>query len=181
MKVILIATIAVVIVYYVNKSFFSIKFDKNGNRMVNENDIKSALKKVSNKYGADFAKQVERLFRKETYHFKSGQFLKTLSPGMEISGSAASKVFPFGWSLNEFLQGYNPMLKSKFYTHTMNENGTGKSKTFVGFPDLETSMMFVAWMIKNKRGGRFGYWYSKNESSAIAYESALTQIIARYI
>ncbi len=181
MKLIAIAVIAVAVVYYGNKFFTSVKFDKKGNRMVTENDIKSALKKVSSKYGTAFAKNVERLFRKETAHFKSGQFLKTLSPGMEISGSAASRVFPFGWSLNEFLQGYNPMLKTKFYTHTMNENGTGKSKTFIGFPDIESSMMFVAWMIHNKRGGRFGKWYSMNESSALAYESQMTQITARYI
>lgn len=180
-KLIAIAIVAVAIVYFVNKQFSKVKFDKNGNRMVTEQDIKNGLKKVSSKYGVDYARQVERLFRVETSHFKSGQFLKTLSPGMEISGSSKSLVFPFGWSLSEFVQSYDPMIKSKFYTHTMNENGTGLKKTFVGFPDINSSMMFVAWMIKNKRGGRFGNWKSLTESSALAYEKTMATVVARYI
>jgi hypothetical protein len=40
--------------------------------------------------------------------------------------------------------------------------------------------MFVAWFIKNIRGGRFGYWKSLNESSALSYENALTKIKTQY-
>ena len=159
------------------------KFDNMGNRIFTEQELRSAFKKVADNYGPDFAKKTEQLFRKETAHFTSGQFKKTLSPGMEIAGGTNSTqtVFPYGWSsLRNFIQ-QNPQYNGNFYVHRMNENQTGFSKTFIGWPTLEGSVMFVAWFIKNVRNGRFGYWYSLNESLASSYENNMSKITARYV
>lgn len=159
------------------------KTDEMGNRIFTENDLKNAFQKVKQKYGADFAKKTEQLFRKETAHFTSGQFRKTLSPGMEIAGGTNSTqtTFPYGWpSLQNFVNA-NPQYKGNFYVHRMNENQTGYSKTFIGWPTLEGSVMFVAWFIKNVRNGRFGYWYSLNEAKAQSYENNMALINAKYV
>lgn len=181
----IIATVIIVLLLRkVSKILDPVKFDKMGNRIISESEIKSAFQKCSAVYGAEYARNVERLFRKETAHFTSGQFKKTLSPGMEISGGTNSTktTFPFGWSSLEKFVNANPLiLKSTFYVSRMNENGTGLGKTFVGFPTIDSSVMFVAWFIKNVRGGRFGKWYSTNESSALAYETGLSLIKARYV
>ena len=182
--VIIVILLVILVLRRLSKTFFPVKFDNMGNRIITESEIKSAFQKCAALYGTEYARSVERLFRKETAHFKSGQFLKTLSPGMEISGGTNSTktTFPYGWSSLSSFQSANPLyLKSTFYVHRMNENGTGLGKTFIGFPTIESSVMFVAWFIKNTRGGRFGKWYSMNESSALSYENSLKQITAKYV
>ncbi len=182
-KLLLIGLVAIALIYIVNKRLLKVKFDSMGNRIINESEIKTAFQKVSLQYGAEYARKVEQLFRKETAHFKSGQFLKTLSPGMEIAGGTNSTktVFPFGWSSLQRFVSSNPKYAGNYYVSKMNENGTGFAKTFIGFPSMEASAMFVAWFIKNVRNNRFGYWYSMNESSALSYESNMKLITPRYV
>ncbi len=178
----IIAFTAVLLVRWIS-SKMSVKFDKMGNRIIQESEIKAAFQKVKAIYGAEYAMKTEQLFRKETAHFKSGQFKKTLSPGMEISGGTNSTktTFPFGWSSLQRFVSENPKYAGNYYVSRMNENQTGFAKTFIGFPSMEASAMFVAWFIKNVRGGRFGYWYSLNESSANSYENNMNLITSRYV
>lgn len=166
------------------KKFFQVRFDKMGNRIITDEQIKAAFQKAADKYGVEFARKLEQLFRKETAHFKSKQFKVSLSPGMEISGGTNSTktTFPFGWSsLKKFIDA-NPKYDGDFYVARFNENGTGIPKTFVGFPTIESSVMFTAYMIKNVRGGRFGYWRTtQDESLALAYESQMQTIKPRFV
>ena len=48
-------------------------------------EILASLKKVAILYGKEMAIKVESLFRNETKHFKSGNFLICFSPGMEAT------------------------------------------------------------------------------------------------
>lgn len=186
-KIALIVVIILLSLWIANEAFkrlFPVRFDSMGNRIITESEIKAAFQKCAEKYGVDYARKVEQLYRKETAHFTSGQFKKTLSPGMEISGGTSSTktVFPFGWSsLSKFIASNPGYPKSQFYVARMNENGTGIGKTFVGFPTMESAVMFTAWFIKNIRGGRFGYWYSLNETSALSYESNMSKINPKYV
>lgn len=53
-----------------------------------ENDGKEALKVIYDKYGKDMDIIIERMYRDETRHFKSGQYKACGTGGMEVFGSA---------------------------------------------------------------------------------------------
>lgn len=143
-----------------------------------EENIKSALRKIYNIYGYDKTKKLEQLYRKETAHFKSGQYKGTYSPGMEPSPNT-NKTFPYGWtSLEKFAQakGYAP---TQFYLRgPYTEGGTGKQKYFIGFPDLFSAMLFVMYVVE-KRGWNFGKWRAFDETISNNYNASLNTIIPR--
>jgi len=150
-------------------------------RKFSNDDLENAFKNVSEIFGADVARTVEKMYRKETANFTSGQFKKTFSAGMEISSKVAEKgepfVFPYGWSsLEKFLTKY-PQYNGTFYTVTFikGENKTGKTKTFIGFPTLESAIAFLAYRIDalNKAGKHAGYWRSTVPEVADRYFGTL--------
>ncbi len=57
--------------------------------------IYKALEAVDSAFDSDMTISIERLYRNETNHFRSGNFLKTLSPGMQTGRKQI--VLPFGW------------------------------------------------------------------------------------
>ena len=137
--------------------------------------IKNALATIKQRHGREVAKRVEQLYRKETRHFESGQFRKTLSPGMEPSPQT-NLIFPFGWnSLKIFAQQNNLRSDQFFISGPFTEGGTGKQKKFIGFPDLITAMEFLIFMI-NRRGGNWGKWFSLDSTAAARYENSLNNI-----
>jgi hypothetical protein len=142
-----------------------------------ESEILSGLAWVIDNYGRSFAENVERVLRWETAHFKSKQWIDGNTAGME----ATTITFPYGWSsLSEFVNDMD-VDPSLFTTYTMVENNTGITKRFIRFPDAYTFIIFLAWFIKNKRGGRFGYWYSLDEASARRYENNIAGVVPRYV
>ena len=146
--------------------------------MLKEDEILDALKNIKATYGSDKAAMIERLFRLETAHFKSSQWVHSLTPGMEIGGSV--RTFPFGWSsLYAFAKEYQ-YDPSSFSTLTQTENGTGRLKTFIVFPSVKASFDFVAYLM-DKRNWNFGSWFSLEEESQKRYVDSLNAIRARYI
>lgn len=151
-------------------------FAKGENRDVSEKDLIRAFNTVKDEFGAEIATTAEQLYRKETRHFQSGQFLKTLSPGMEVA--TGKKEFPYGWgSLTKFIQAY-PQYDGGFYTYTMNENGTGKEKTFIGFPTIDGAVMFLAYTISKRKHA--GYWRSTKTEIADKYLTSLKTINPKF-
>jgi hypothetical protein len=153
----------------------------NSNTIIEEHmkaEIYNGLSAVLERYGADFAKNVERLYRLESAHFKSQQFKKGFSAGMEAFGAE----FPYGWtSLKEFINKEAPDLKpSDFSTFEMREGGTGKIKTFIKFPSVYYAMMFLAFVIE-KRNSNFGSWYSKKPEAQQRYNEKLKTIRPRIV
>ncbi len=149
--------------------------------MVTDAEILKGLQKVKEVYGLSHAKRLEQLFRNETAHFKSGNFLKTLSPGMEVGSKT---IYPYGWSsLIEFWE-INPQYKPiGTYSQTENSSKLAQKRgvrTFICFGSIEASMMSVAHLIK-LRGGRFGAWFSKNAVQQLNYEHELDKIKVRLI
>jgi hypothetical protein len=144
-------------------------------------DIINGLTKVQEVYGHAFARRIEQLFRNETAHFKSGNFLKTFSPGMEIGGITE---FPYGWgSLKTFWEA-NPQYKpSGTFAQAENTSALAKKRgvrTFIKFPTVEASMMTVAHLIKI-RGGNAGSWFSKNAVQQKKYNEELDKIVPRIL
>lgn len=141
--------------------------------MVNKQDITDALKVIKTEYGKDIATKVERIFRNETAHFMSGQFLNTYSAGMEKHSAA----YPWGWTSMKPIWDKYPQIKPNgFYTMKENNSALAKSigqKTFVKFPSLLASMISLAEYLKIYRAGR---WFSTDPIQQQAYENILATI-----
>jgi hypothetical protein len=153
--------------------------------MITDEEIKTALAKVMALHGVEMAKTVERIFRNETAHFKSGGFSATLSPGME----ATAGIFPYGWaSLAEFWKvnaNYSP---SGTFEQVENSskmlNSRGK-RVFIKFRTVESSMMSVAHLIM-LRGGDGARWFSNantsdGEAYRAKYKGVLDSIVPRIV
>lgn len=146
-----------------------------------EKEIELGLLKVKEVYGLAHAKRLEQLFRNETSHFKSGNFLKTLSAGMEVG---AKVIYPYGWSsLVDFWEN-NPQYKpTGTYSQAENTSALAQKRgvrTFIKFGSVEASMMTVAHLIK-LRGGRFGSWFSTKADQQLKYEHELDNIKVRIV
>lgn len=147
---------------------------------MDEKEIIRCLRLVAERYDYEFAATIERLFRNETRHFKSGNFLITFSPGME----AFSDLLPYGWSsLKNFWDINKNLAPIGIYKQVENTSALLKSRgerKFIKFPTLEASMLSVAFLI-NSRGGNGGSWFSIQQSAIDAYNKELSKIIPRYI
>lgn len=150
----------------------------NTNMPVPDANISNALKRIFDQFGREKTEKLEQLYRKETAHFKSGQFKGGYSPGMEPSPNT-NRTFPYGWtSLKKFADAYSIPYTSFYITGPYTEGGTGKQKFFVGFPDLYTSMLFVMYVI-GRRGWNFGKWRAFDETISSNYNASLNRIIPR--
>lgn len=144
-----------------------------------ENAAKEALRKIFNEFGREKTKKLEQLYRKETAHFKSGQYKGTGSPGMEPSPNS-NRAFPYGWSsLKSFAAQYGIPENSFYIKGPYTEGGTGKQKYFIGFPDVYTAMLFVMYVI-GRRGWNFGKWRAFDETISSNYNASLNNITARF-
>jgi hypothetical protein len=146
------------------------------NQKFTESDAIPALKKAEKIYGTDAAALLERMYRRETAHFTSGQYKNTGSAGMEVG---SSKKYPYGWSQPKKLWDDNPKYKP-VGTYTTPENQTGIVKTFIKFPSVEAAVLTLAEVLK-KRGWNAGSWYSRNKILQDGYNSKLNQIKNRII
>lgn len=148
--------------------------------MINQSIIEG-LQAVADKYGREYAIMVERIYRNETRHFQSGNFLKTFSPGMEVG---KAKVFPFGWpSLADFWK------KNTFYapsgTFDQEENNSRMMasrgvRTFIKFPTVKAGMMTLAELLRI-RNGNAGAWFSHDVTQQQKYADYLKGIVPRFV
>jgi hypothetical protein len=130
-----------------------------------------AIRKLGKKYPTDILKNIERIYRLESAHFKSGQFKGTNSPGMESFGAS----YPWGWKTlarifwNENRE-FAPIGK-KVYT----EGKTGFKKTFLVFPSMYAAVYTLAAFLTyyNNNPGR---WFSTNEDSQNKYNRVIYSI-----
>lgn len=127
-----------------------------------------ALKKAG--YTKEQLQYLEKIYRLETNHFKSGQFKGTFSPGME----KFDDTFPYGWNtINKVVWSSVPAAKPiGFLPYT--ENGTGKTKYFLKFPSLLAAMTTVAGFIKYYNTP--ARWYSTKADAQARYLSSLNKI-----
>ena len=177
--IIIIAVIIAAIWYY--KKRMKAPFNPDGTRVWSVAAVEAAFKKVAKSYGVAYARRLEQLFRLEVGHFEkggSGQWQKTLSPGMVVV-KGKEGAFPFGWSSLDKFVADNPQYKNGWYTVHFKNTSDGPL-SYVGFPTEEAGIFFVAWFVQNIRGGRFGYWNSKDEGTATAYEGKMNSISPKF-
>ncbi len=141
-------------------------------------EVYKALTAIVDRWGEEKAKGIERMYRLETAHFKSEQFKKGFTAGME----AFSDKFPYKWSsLQAFIEEEATDLSpSDFSTFTMREGGTGKIKTFIKFPSIPDAFNFLAFVL-NKRKWNYGSWYSTKPESQQRYNERLKTIKPRIV
>lgn len=138
----------------------------------NETDFADAIAVLKTRYPADICKQVEQMYRKETNNFKSVQYKKTGSAGME----AHSKIFPYGWLLfkDSWIKNPNSAPNETIY---ISENQTGIKKPFLAFRSVLYAADALARYIIKYGAGR---WYSTNETAANKYMYELSLINTKY-
>lgn len=78
-------TIVIVAAIYMVATIFKKKTVKKIADKFNEADAKKAILEISNRYGAELARVVEKMMRLETAHFKSKQYTQTGTAGMLVS------------------------------------------------------------------------------------------------
>lgn len=143
-------------------------------------DAKEALRVIYDRHGKDMATIVERMYRDETAHFKSKQYINTGTGGMEVFGSAPY----YGWDSNLFTK--TPIgTWSSFENKGMSGQGgnaqvTDKKKVFIVFPTVLSAMEFKVAYI-NKYNGNYARWHSVNITVQENYKKALQGIIPRFI
>lgn len=133
--------------------------------------LKSIFTEIKSIYGPTMAKWVEQIYRFETGHFKSGQYLKTGSPGMLAFGES----YPYGWKspVNLWDSDINsrpvkivPMIKN------------GKTYNYLGFSNVLGAAKTVAEHIK--KYGRPGRWNSTDPVQMSNYENKLRGITTQF-
>jgi hypothetical protein len=148
---------------------------KNKSKKLNDNDIKTVLQKILSVFGIDVATNVELIYRNETAHFTSGQFLNGYSAGMENFSKKGE--FPYGWgkTLINFSNTYPDYKPTGLTKPIVEGQKTGKKKVFVKFPNLEAAMFFLAIVLK-ARGNDVGKWHSNDIAAQTEYRRRLNTI-----
>lgn len=145
-------------------------------------EIKSALAMVKDKFGSDIAKNVEKVYRLETGHFKSSQFLHTYSAGMLRFGS----LMPYGWRMLAPFWAANPDLAPDgVYNIYVKENPIKnvisstpkegyKLYSYLSFPSLYAGMAALAAYIEHF--GNVARWNSTDVAQQQKYLAKLNTI-----
>lgn len=136
---------------------FGLKKNKKMNEYTEE-DVKQAIKRSLKKYGSDFTALAEQVLRLETNHFKSLQFKKTGTAGMEVGL----------WNKRLYGLGIKPMGTIK-----LRENKTGKLKEFLILTPNQWFDLFYSYMKDYKNVGR---WYSLDPIAQKRYSDLVAQI-----
>jgi hypothetical protein len=131
------------------------------------------IPKLLQNFSPSIVSNMEKIYRLETNHFKSGQFIGTFSPGME----AFDNKFPYGWkTMNSILwtthKNFAP-IGIKIYS----ENNTSKQKRFLVFPSLFSAMFTVCTFLEYF-GNNPGRWFSLNVESQNKYNNSIAKIKA---
>ncbi|WP_185247647.1 peptidoglycan-binding domain-containing protein [Chryseobacterium bernardetii] len=128
-------------------------------------DAEAALKIINARYGKEMAQTIEKIYRWETGHFKSGQYVNCGSPGMEAFGEAPS----YGWNSDVYTKypEYIPVGLWERYENKGksgqggNKQITDRAKKYIMFPSVEAGMSYIAEFIL-RYDGNVGRWHSKD-------------------
>lgn len=138
-------------------------------RIPADEEIKKVLAEIANVYGQDTARNVEKVYRAETNHFKSGQYKKSGSPGMLKHATD----FPYGWTVaNNLWQNaaFRPIGDTTF-------NVGGKDFTYLVFPDFKSAAFTLAEFIREYGPLR---WNSLDATAQAKYKILLDSIMPRF-
>ncbi|MBD3320399.1 MAG: hypothetical protein GF350_04805 [Chitinivibrionales bacterium] len=120
--------------------------------------------------GYDIAKVIEQIYRLETNHFTSRQYIATHSPGME----GFAETYPYGWiTLDRVLWSKNPDIKPIGLVH-FRDNHTGQMRPFLVFKNLRSAVFTLLGFI-NYYGNPYR-WNSTDPEKQTEYKYRLSKI-----
>ena len=124
-------------------------------------DAENALLTMAGKYGKERAQLLEKILRHETAHFKSGQYKRGGSAGMEDG-----KWFnlPAG----------------SYSTYQMKDNLTGYMATFIKWNSVLSFLEYLNDYI-DRYNGNWARWNSTNESKQAEYRKRVNAVKNRTI
>ncbi|MFC0401243.1 muramidase [Paraburkholderia rhizosphaerae] len=145
-----------------------------------EENARRALRYIFDKYGRSIAETIERMYRTETSHFRSMQYRRCGTGGMEVFGLPPS----YGWRPEFFTE---PPIGtwSAFEGAGLSAAGgniqvTSQPKTFVVVSSVEVGMEYKALYIINY-GGNYARWYSTDFNAQTLYRNELGRVIPRIV
>lgn len=170
---------ALLFVYFIFKQRKNIKNSIMGlplvtdKKAISEKEIINSLQVVKQNFGVDIARWVEKIYRGETAHFKSSQFLLTYSAGM----LKFKNVYPYGWGNFKTFWALNPSFAPTGYAKIY---VTREKKDFfyLAFPSLTAAMMTLAYYVQKNGPLR---WNSTDKNEQQKYATLLNQIKNRYV
>jgi RHS repeat-associated protein len=143
-------------------------------------DAEVGLKAVSDKFGKDMAKTVERMYRMETSHFTSAQYRHTGTGGMEVHGPPPY----YGWTPSYFTQppaGVYSIYENKGLSGVGgNAQVKSRPKQFVVMPSVVAAMMFKANYIQG-HDGNYARWFSTDPLAQEVYRKKIQAITPRIV
>jgi len=142
-------------------------------KVINEGQIVNSLQVVKENFGIDVARWVEKIYRGETAHFKSVQFLLTYSAGM----LKFKDVYPYGWGNFKTFWALNPSFAPNGYAKIY-VNREKKDFFYLAFPSLTAAMMTLGYYVKKNGPLR---WNSTDKNEQQKYATLLNQIKNRYV
>ena len=126
--------------------------------------IQSQFDKLKSGYSKETLKDVERIYRVETAHFKSGQYLDSLSAGQVYSID--------GYKLNWDLSEYQTVQPSRSFMVG------SKEFVYVAYPSLFEALRFLADYIERHSAER---WFSTDEKKQAEYRALLNSVKTRFV
>tara|TARA_R110000823_G_scaffold221030_1_gene349543 strand:- start:161 stop:721 length:561 start_codon:yes stop_codon:yes gene_type:complete len=125
--------------------------------------VEFSLNSLKGKFSRETIEKIERIYREETGHFTSGQYLKSLTPGLVISIDGKK----LGWDLSKY-----PLVGSVDFTVG------GKVYNYAAFKSLPDAMEFLGDYIL-RHDGNEARWFSTDVQAQNSYRSRLLKIIPR--
>lgn len=159
-KLILLISIAAIATYFL---FFK-KEDKkemDTNKEFTPQDAEDALLTMAGKYGKERAQLLERILRHETAHFKSGQYKRGGSAGMEDG-----KWFE--------------LPKGSYTTYKMKDNLLGYVATFIKWNSVLSFLEYLNKYI-DRYNGNYARWNSLNPTNQAEYRNRVNAVKNRTI
>jgi hypothetical protein len=157
-RLILLVVASIAAVYYLY--FRKPKKDKMEQKEFTPSDAENALLTMAGKYGKERAQLLEKIMRWETAHFKSGQYKKGGSAGMETGR----------W--------YN--LPDGLSTYQMKDNLTGYMATFIKWTSV---IQFLEYLNKyiDRYNGNFARWNTTDPQRQADYRAKVLSVRNRTI
>ncbi len=145
-------------------------------------DAEVALRIINDRYGKEMAQMIEKIYRWETGHFTSGQYINCGSPGMEAFGEAPS----YGWNSDIYTK-YPEYIPVGLWERYENKGKSGQGgnnqvtdrvKKYIVFPSVEAGMSYIAEFILRYKGN-VGRWHSKDTTVQQNYIKDINTTIPR--
>lgn len=128
----------------------------------NEKDAVEGLAAVRSKYGVQMASIIEKMYRLETNHFKSEQYKRTGTGGMEAG--KWQELPALGYKIKDLP------------TIAMHDANTADGEDlFIVFPSVKDAMFYKAEYIL-RYDGNYARWYSLDSGAQQNYMASLANI-----